>query len=154
MKIARDKTFERLRRKRASMHTHRVCEINKRHTAAEQMQASQRHVIEVSENIWKITSQHQDDVVYTVHHLLTSCECKVSCRSCNVCVHQYTCSCLDATIHATVCKHIHLIHMRSSNTLTKTARNQDSPITKTKWRSISLIPQHPESKRNVQQKLY
>ena len=107
------------------------------------MQASQRHVIEVSENIWKVTSQHQDDVIYTVHHLLTSCECKLSCKSWNVCVHQYTCSCLDATIHATVCKHIHLIHMRSSNTLTKTARNQDSLITKTKRRSISLIqPYH------------
>ena len=120
------------------------------------MQASQQHVTEVSENIWKVTSQHQDDVFYTVHRLLTSCECKLSCRRCNVCVHQYTCSCLDATIHATVCKHIHLIHMRSSNTLMKTARNQDSPITKTnsemaKYFFDAALPQHPESKHNVQQ---
>jgi len=87
MKIARDKTFERLLKQEKGKHTHRVCEINKRHKAAEQMQASQRHVNHVSENIWKVTSQHQDDVFYTVHRLLTSCECKISCSSCNVCVH-------------------------------------------------------------------
>ena len=93
MKIARDKTSERLLMQEKGKHTHRVCEINTRH----------------NENIWKVTLQHQD-VFYTVHRLLTSCECKISCSSCNVCVHQYSCSCLDATIHATVCKHIHLIH--------------------------------------------
>ena len=44
MKIARDKTFERLLKQEKGKHTHRVCKINKRHTAAEQMQASQpRH---------------------------------------------------------------------------------------------------------------
>lgn len=71
------------------------------------LKASQWHVSQVSENIWKVTSQYQDD---TVHRLLTTCECKLSSSSCNVCVHQYTCSCLDATIHATVRKHIHHSH--------------------------------------------
>ena len=77
MKIARDKTFERLLKQEKGKNTHRVCEINKRHKAAEQIQVSQGHVSEVSENIWKVTSQHQDDVFYTVRRLLTSCECKL-----------------------------------------------------------------------------
>jgi len=59
MKIARDKTSERLLMQEKGKHTHRVCEINTRH----------------NENIWKVTLQHQD-VFYTVHRLLTSCECK------------------------------------------------------------------------------
>ena len=60
MKIARDKTFEHLLKQEKGKHTHRVCEINKRHKGAEQMQASHRHVNHVSENTWKVTSQHQD----------------------------------------------------------------------------------------------
>ena len=26
-----------------------------------------------------------------------------------------TCTCLDATLHATICKHIHLVHMETSD---------------------------------------
>ena len=51
MKIARDKTFERLLKQEKGKNTHRVCKVNKRHKAAEQMQASQQHVSQVSENM-------------------------------------------------------------------------------------------------------
>ena len=37
MKIARDKTSERLLKHEKGKHTHRVCEINKRHKPAEQI---------------------------------------------------------------------------------------------------------------------
>jgi len=66
---------------------------------------------------------------------------------------------VDATIHATVCKHIHLIHMRSPNSLTKVTINQVSLNSKTnseivKYFIDTALPQLPESKHNVQQKLY
>ena len=35
----------------------------------------------------------------------------MKCASCGVCFHMYSCTCMDATIHTTVCKHIHFIKM-------------------------------------------
>ena len=37
------------------------------------------------------------------------------CRDYKVCPHAYTCTSLDATLHATTCKHIHLVHMKTSD---------------------------------------
>ena len=49
--------------------------------------------------------------------------------------------------------------MRSPNSLIKATKNQDSPISKTnseivKYFVDTALPQHPESKHNVQPKLY
>ena len=38
---------------------------------------------------------------------MESCECQVKCQICS-------CTCLDATIHATICKHIHLLQMTTA----------------------------------------
>ena len=35
--------------------------------------------------------------------------CSVKCTDCNVCIHMYYCNCIDAIIHHTICKHIHLV---------------------------------------------
>ena len=42
-------------------------------------------------------------------------DCKILCKDCNICPHIYSCTCLDATLHATVCKHIHLVHMETNS---------------------------------------
>jgi len=67
-KIARDKTFECLLKQEKGKHTPGTQLLNKCKQVSD--------VTEVSENIWKVTSQHQDDAFYTVHRLLTSRECK------------------------------------------------------------------------------
>ena len=43
--------------------------------------------------------------------------CHLSCPECNVCVHMFTCSCVDAVLHNTICKHIHLLHLAGMGTL-------------------------------------
>ncbi len=43
------------------------------------------------------------------------CNCRLSCRLCGACVHMYICSCMDATLHTTVCKHVHLVHMKTNS---------------------------------------
>ena len=37
------------------------------------------------------------------------------CSTCRACIHTYTCSCIDSTLHATVCKHAHAIAMMTAN---------------------------------------
>ena len=34
---------------------------------------------------------------------------------CHVCSHAYTHTSLDVTLHATICKYIHLVHMETSD---------------------------------------
>ena len=109
MRISKDKAFERLIKTEKGKSSHRLCEINKRHKRAELMQV----VIQTkSTNTWEVPSQ-TEDITYIVCRINDVCTCKLSCRSCGACVHMYTCSCMDAILHATVCKHSHLVHMRT-----------------------------------------
>jgi len=35
--------------------------------------------------------------------------CPLQCKPCGICVHTFTCTCVDAGLRTTVCKHIHLV---------------------------------------------
>ena len=51
----------------------------------------------------KSANSQQSD--YTVIKVLTQdCSCSLCCNICGVCVHTYTCTCMDFILHATVCK--------------------------------------------------
>ena len=71
------------------------------------------------------------------HHeikaLNTICTCHVRYSDCCVCIHMYTCTCLDATLHYTICKHVHLLNILHDNLCTSTSNNphttqEESPI--------------------------
>ena len=95
-----------------SKHTHRICEINKQHKTVMVMLSQNPALksIQVNDNLRKVESQ-QGSYLYSIQQNKHDCDCKLSCRICNVCIHMYTCSCMDATIHATICKHVHFLHM-------------------------------------------
>lgn len=46
---------------------------------------------------------------------LPHCErlCPLHCSECNVCIHYFSCNCLDSGLRRTICKHVHLV-MRTS----------------------------------------
>ena len=110
LKIARDKTFEMLLKQEKGKNTHRICEINKRHKAAQLMLSNPR-ISTVGNLVWEVCSQTRAEVTYRVQQHQKHCDCKLRCKSCSGCVHMYSCTCLDASLHATVCKHMHLVHM-------------------------------------------
>ena len=110
IKISRDKVFERLTKLEKGKFTHRVSEINKRQKEAEKMKPE---VQDVNDKIWSITSARHKSIHYTVKKVMDTCSCRLRCSTCGMCVHMYTCSCIDASLHATVCKHVHAISMLS-----------------------------------------
>ena len=112
IKIARHLVFERLIKLEKGKRTHRKYEINKRHKAAEKMERSGVEIVAIDDNRWKVTSASDKDVCYTVACMKQECKCQLKCSECEACFHMYNCSCLDAAIHATVCKHTHLICMK------------------------------------------
>ena len=62
-------------------------------------------------NKWLVKSLQRNGHEYYVSLSLSQCSCQMKCIQCNICVHMYTCTCLDATLHTTVCKHIHAVCM-------------------------------------------
>ena len=106
LKIARDKVFEQLTKLEKGKYSHRITEINKRHKSAIKM--SVNIIAGNNETEWIVPSDHDGSVTYNVRLLNESCNCKLRCISCEVCIHMYSCTCMDSILHATVCKHVHL----------------------------------------------
>ena len=76
-------------------------------------------VTHTKESWWMVPSQTDGSIEYTIRLINKTCYCKLSCTHCRACVHTYTCTCMDATLHATVCKHVHLVQMTTTNTACK-----------------------------------
>ena len=92
-------------------HTHRICDINKRHRTAVSF-AHLATITCIAEDSFKVSSESRNGTYYTVLKVQSQCHCRLKCQFCSACAHQYTCTCLDACTNTTVCKHIHLVHMR------------------------------------------
>ena len=119
LKINRDTIFNTLRKEEMGKVTHKSKEIIKRHTSAQQMMASNDVDIQCCEETgkWKIRSSDGTGVYYDVVLVGKNDNCHLSCPECNVWVHMFTCSCVDAVLHNTICKHIHLLHLAGMGTL-------------------------------------
>ena len=82
LRISRDKAFERFHKLETGKQTHRMCEINRRHKAAELMQLSNNCQVTVSEIEWRVQSQSQQHIHYQIKQQNDHCECRVTCSSC------------------------------------------------------------------------
>lgn len=114
LRIARDMAFGQLIKIEKGKLTHRRCEINKRHQLAVNTKDTY-NITDGEDNTWIVTLQVDEQRSYTVMKQNIQCSCQLVCSHCGACIHMYTCSCIDATIHATVCKHAHMVHMSSIN---------------------------------------
>ena len=114
MRISRNLIFECFIKDEKGKITHRISEINKRHKSAVQLFSDGVRVIK-SGSEWKIVSQSARGETYLIREMVTDCMCKQRCIKCNLCVHMYSCSCMDSAIHATICKHVHLMRLQLSD---------------------------------------
>ncbi len=74
----------------------------------------------------KVSSERNPDIYYNVKRIMKFCYCNLKCSYCNACSHLYSCTCIDSCTNNTVCKHIHLIQMK---TLDMKEYNQSSITT-------------------------
>lgn len=61
---------------------------------------------------WQVNSCSSFDTSYTVQLKNLSCpksSCEQKCELCDICVHQFTCSCPDHSDWYNLCKHIHAV---------------------------------------------
>ena len=95
--------------------THHICDILKRHKSAVDMTEDLLVPIEQDKK-QTVKSESRMETCYIVEKVNSFCDCKVTCRKCQICPHMYSCNCLDAVIHTTVCKHAHFVHMQTGHT--------------------------------------
>lgn len=105
LKFVNDKLFERL----IVVHKGKVCtklaELRQRHKNSESLDLNK--VIN-SETGWIVPSTSGTEL-YDIREFQSNCSCKLVCTECSVCIHRYTCSCIDNSIKWNMCKHIHLV---------------------------------------------
>ncbi len=135
LKLARNKAFEQVQKIHKGKTSHRINEINRRHKESSKMISEGCHLQTISSNEWKITSQTTPGKMYIVQLENRSCpsSCKLRCVACDVCIHMYTCSCVDSVVHTTICKHIHatcFLENSTNATIANSAtENETSEIT-------------------------
>ena len=83
-------------------------------------------VTHTKESCWMVPSQTDGSIEYTIRLINKTCYCKLSCTHCHACVLG---TCVDATLHATVCKHVHLVQMTTMSTACKDSSTPVNCIT-------------------------
>lgn len=110
----------------------KISAIRKKHKAAVKASKDINHrfqsISNVGENMWLIPSETTKDEFYEVKSNKDNknCEnCKLFCRTCNACIHDYTCSCIDYLIKYNMCKHIHFVCTKMQQ---ETTSNDEKPL--------------------------
>ena len=93
----------------------RLSLIRKRHL--ESTRLSDTSVTQVNSSQWMVTSSDSTRQ-YTICEDMKVCSinCHLQCSMCNICVHSFSCNCMDTLINHTICKHIHLVAKQNKNT--------------------------------------
>ena len=109
LRIPRNIIYDTLRKTEMNASTHRKCEINKRHKIAQEVHKSSSSCVLQScgINMWRMESLSSNGTFYMIQKLKDDCDCHLQCSPCGGCIHMYTCTCLDSTVHSTICKHAH-----------------------------------------------
>ena len=110
LKFARDKGFNRLiKLSKGKAGINRMRMIRDRHQTSSTM--SPACIEQIREGHWQIKSDKaKDSYIYTVQResITLSC-CSIMCNQCQICIHQFSCTCMDFLVRTTICKHIHLV---------------------------------------------
>lgn len=123
--FVRDKSFERYKNLIKGSTSKKISDIHNRHRSALQI----TNPITEVEDGWQIKSANCNELVYKIKKMSVEKDhvCELKCRLCAVCIHSYTCSCIDSIVRGNLCKHIHAVHM-SVNTGGILKRKKESDI--------------------------
>ena len=156
LKINRDVMFNSLRKEELGKVTHRKKEINRRHSSAHRIVNAPNNnelVLNCEEDgKWKVRSERSDSY-YDVIKVKKCDGCPLRCDECNICIHMFTCTCLDAALHQTICKHIHVLQLVGTasqhvaatesevdNTLLPGIISEESELASTKDSAVASTP--------------
>ena len=110
MRFVRTKLSDRLLKLHRGKWTRHVGTIRKRHTASMKLTAESCSCLETN-MVFTVAGAH--DELYTVRQSQSvphdKPTCALTCLDCDICIHTFSCTCLDSGLRNTICKHIHLV---------------------------------------------
>ncbi|XP_035212514.1 uncharacterized protein LOC118186517 isoform X1 [Stegodyphus dumicola] len=106
LKLTRDKLFDRRSISLKKKPTQIKHDMQESHAKGRLI--AKNKVTYVSEGSYRVASEHQLNYSYivtkeNVDHLT----CDLTCTACKICIHMYSCTCIDYLVKFTICKHIH-----------------------------------------------
>ena len=126
LKFARDQCIGRVIQLTKGKANYRNTQIEKRHRSSQSI--SLANVEPSNEKEWKVTSLDEKNI-YEVQRIHSKCpknpSCRLICRECQICIHQYVCNCPDSLILHTLCKHIHLVERYSKRESNESTMDTD-----------------------------
>lgn len=110
LQYLRDKTTDRLVKQTKGKRTCKSQEHSKSHRLA----VSANFYMSLERpGVW-IVGQNNDDYVVSKTSLTEKC-CNRICQFCDICVHQFTCTCPHFSINGVICVHIHFVQSGPSD---------------------------------------
>ena len=109
LKYNRDKTFDRLIKLHKGKCTQKLKQIHDRHITSKRIPFT--NIKETEDGKWEIQSE-DGKKIYNVTLQNKECQernCQLRCIECATCTHQFSCTCVDHMLYATICKHVHLL---------------------------------------------
>lgn len=110
VKYTRDCLFKRLRKIIKNERPRQLKDIARSHLKAKDVQVHFNQVM----NTWSVTSQTSSSNSYEVELVCNTVgicnnDCQMICEQCipKICVHTFSCECVDYIIKTNICKHIH-----------------------------------------------
>ncbi|VEN58334.1 unnamed protein product [Callosobruchus maculatus] len=123
LKYVRDKIVDRMVKHTKGKQNMQQTESFKRHRVA--ITSSFIVNSDSNESYSVIHDNNQYHVKKT--NILEKC-CKTGCDFCNICIHQYSCSCPDYFLNSVICKHIHYVVLKNVNTSPLEKNNRDNGV--------------------------
>nr|XP_023028933.1 uncharacterized protein LOC111517119 isoform X1 [Leptinotarsa decemlineata] len=105
LKFVREKLLEQLTTIRKGKLSSKLKDLRLRHDKSQKLD---QNSVAKMENGWEVSSSTKQEM-YFVEQKKLECDCKIICPECNVCLHQYSCTCIDSSVRCNMCKHIHLV---------------------------------------------
>ncbi|KFM68785.1 putative zinc finger transcription factor protein 17, partial [Stegodyphus mimosarum] len=88
--------------------TSRIKEIRNKHEMSKFMADYELYEIKPKQ-AW-IVSRSQKGLIHTNNvYFEKHCNCNIRCHECDICIHQFVCSCIDYSVRFQICKHIHYV---------------------------------------------
>ena len=56
-------------------------------------------ILQKNETTWMVPSEIDQSLRYRVELVNSECSCQLCCSTCKVCIHTYSCTCMNATMH-------------------------------------------------------
>lgn len=122
MRFVRDKLFERLIVINKGKLCSKIKDLRSRHKAS--LLLDSNSVIILPDG-WQVLSERSNET-YMIQELNQTCTCQLICSECNICLHRYSCSCIDSSIKFNMCKHIHLLATLRKQDVSNTERHENT----------------------------